>query len=256
MSARSILLTSLLFACLAAPLAAGCAAPSSDDEDANAEVGQDDLTSAAKQLVGTYYSHAPGAGGFAKLKLGADGRFTAEVESNGKIACVTSPCLAPESGRWSATTSAGGYRLRITPSGGGTHVYQATKTAADLVLVRAGRTQTLHVLGANACLDTSDCSAAEECGPKYCLMYCALGDPFCCGPSTCQPKPPPPPPDSCWGAWLDEHGNCRSPSDGGYPLDCCAGQSTSCGDAKCGPGTACCNPLAGICTKPDEACAL
>lgn len=257
MSARSISICALLFASLAAPFAAGCAAPTSDDGEA-AEVGEDDLTTAAKQLVGTYYSHAPGTGGFAKLKLDADGRFAAEVESAGKIACVTSPCLESESGRWSATRSASGYRLRITVTGRGTRVYRATKTAADLVLVRAGRTQTLHALGANACLDTSDCAAGEECGPKFCLMYCAYGDPFCCGPSTCQPKAPPPPPptDPCWGAWLDEHGVCRTPSDGAYPDSCCAGQTTPCGDASCGPGTACCNPLAGICTRPDEACAL
>ena len=29
------------------------------------------------------------------------------------------------------------------------------------------------------------------------------------------------PDGSCWGAWLDEHGTCRSPNDGVYPASCC-----------------------------------
>lgn len=33
----------------------------------------------------------------------------------------------------------------------------------------------------------------------------------------CQPK-------TCWGAWLDQNGNCRTPADGVYPADCCLGQ--------------------------------
>jgi hypothetical protein len=30
--------------------------------------------------------------------------------------------------------------------------------------------------------------------------------------------------DPCWGAWLDQFGNCRTPSDGVYPDSCCKGQ--------------------------------
>jgi hypothetical protein len=301
MFARSIFVTSLLSLCIVAPLAAaGCAAPSSDEDAEGAEVSQDELTGTAKQLAGTYWTHTPASGGFAKLKLEPNGRFTADVDPAGAIVCVQSPCVQPESGRWNATKTAGGYRLRITPTGEGSRYYQASKTATDLVLARAGQSQTLHALGANACLDTSDCDANEECGPKFCLMYCEVNDPYCCGPSTCRPttppvkhcggianlpcgpgeecvddpndgcdptkggadcggvcqkKTPPPPPPSCWGAWLDENGLCRTPADGVYPDACCAGQSNPCGDAQCGAGTTCCNPLAGICTKPGWACA-
>jgi hypothetical protein len=28
--------------------------------------------------------------------------------------------------------------------------------------------------------------------------------------------------EECWGAWLDQYGNCRTPSDGVYPDACCA----------------------------------
>jgi hypothetical protein len=258
MSLRSIFFMSLLSLSIAAPIAAiGCAAPSSDDAE-DAEVTQDELTSTAKQLVGTYWTHAPSFGGFAKLVLRANGTYTADVDPAGTALCAKSPCLLPESGTWNASKTAAGHRLRVTPSGGPARFYAATKNATDLVLSRAGQTQTLHVLGANACLDSSDCDANEECGPKFCLMYCAVDDPYCCGPSTCQPKspPPPPPPPKCWGAWLDQNGLCRTPADGVYPDACCAGQTTPCGDSKCGVGTVCCNPLAGICTKPGQACAF
>jgi hypothetical protein len=35
--------------------------------------------------------------------------------------------------------------------------------------------------------------------------------------------------DPCWGAWLDQWGNCRSPNDGTYPDECCADErATKC----------------------------
>lgn len=247
---------------VAAPLVTtGCAAPTDTQDESEEQIAetQDELTAAASQLLGTYYSHNAVFGGFARLELKANGKYSAQVDPAGKAVCITSPCLLPESGTWNASKKVGGgFRLRIRPTGAPSRWYDATKTggaAATLTLSRSGVTETLNKLGANACLDDSDCKATQECGPKYCLMYCEVNDPFCCGPSTCQPKaPPPPPPASCWGAWLDQFGGCRTPSDGAYPESCCAALSTPCGANSCGVGKVCCNPLAGICTNPGEFC--
>jgi hypothetical protein len=270
MITRSFFLTSLLSLCIAAPLVAvGCAAPDDDADpaapDAEEQVAetQDELTSAASQLVGSYWTHSAANGGFARVELKSNGKYTAQVDPAGAIVCITSPCLLPESGTWNATKKAGGgFRLRVRPTGKSSRWYDATKTgggAPTLKLSRAGVTQTLNKLGSNQCLDSADCKTTEECGPKLCLMWCAVDDPFCCGPSTCQPKapppPPPPPPPACWGAWLDENGLCRTPSDGVYPASCCAGLSTPCGPNTCGAGKVCCNPLSGICTNPGDVCA-
>lgn len=266
---RSAFITSLLSLCLAAPvMAAGCAAPTAADESAASDdqvaETQDELTAAGAQLVGAYWTHAPAFGGFARLTLSANGKYTASVDAGGTAVCITSPCVLPESGTWNATKKAGGgYRLRIRPTGGSSRWYGAAKsTAAGGVTLKlthgagAGAVEeTLYALDANACLDDADCKATEECGPKLCLMYCAVDDPFCCGPSTCRPKaPPPPPPSACAGAWLDQFGGCRAPNDGGYPDSCCAALSTPCGASSCGVGKVCCNELAGICTNPGEVC--
>jgi hypothetical protein len=264
MSTRSIFLTAFLSLCIAAPLAAGCASPTDSEEDSEEQVAetQDELTAAGSQLVGSYYTHNPANGGFARLELKANGKFTAQLDPAGNIVCITSPCLLPESGTWNASKKyGGGYRLRIRPTGQASRWYDATKiggSAPTLKLSRSGITQTLSKLAANQCLDDADCTSTQECGPRFCLMYCAVNDPMCCGPSTCQPKtpppPPPPPPPACWGAWLDQFGGCRTPADGVYPDSCCAGLSTPCGANSCGVGKVCCNPLAGICTNPGEFC--
>ncbi|MEM2954385.1 MAG: hypothetical protein QW625_00315 [Candidatus Nanoarchaeia archaeon] len=39
-------------------------------------------------------------------------------------------------------------------------------------------------------------------------------------------------------------------------LICCDLTRERCGDIVCSPGTTCCNPLMGICTKPNELCAM
>ena len=310
---RSTFFSSLLSLFIAAPfagaLAIGCAAPTDAQDpgaaDEQVAESQDELTAAASQLVGSYWTHSPAASGFARLELKANGRFVASVDPAGKIVCVTSPCLLPESGTWNATKKVGGgFRLRVRPAGQASRGYDATKNSgasATLELSRNGVSETLAQLAAHACLDTADCASTEECGPKLCLMYCAAGDPFCCGPSTCQPKAPPPakacggfaglpcapneecvddptdscdpahggadcsgicqpkasppPPAACFGAWLDQNGLCRTPSDGVYPASCCVGQSTPCGPTSCGVGKVCCNPLSGICTNPGEFCA-
>ena len=252
--------------CLATPvLGAGCAAPTDAQDESKEQIAetQDELTAAASQLSGSYYANNAAFGGFARLELKSNGKYVAQVDPAGKIVCVASPCLLPESGTWNASKKVGGgFRLRIRPTGAASRWYDATKTggsASTLKLTRGGVTETLDRLAANACLDDSDCTATQECGPKFCLMYCEVNDPFCCGPSTCQPKAPAPPappapPASCLGAWLDQFGGCRTPSDGAYPASCCAGLSTPCGTASCGVGKVCCNPLAGICTNPGEFC--
>ncbi len=208
---RSVFFTSLVSLFIAAPLAGalavGCAAPT-DAQDGSAAEDQvaeteDALTAAASQLVGSYWTQSPAISGFARLELKANGQYTASVDPAGKIVCVTSPCLLPESCMWNATKKAGGgFRVRIRPTGQASRGYDATKTGGAspmLTLARSGVNQTLAQLGANACLDSADCKSNEECGPKLCFMYCEVGDPFCCGPSTCQPKAPPPPAGSFCG---------------------------------------------------------
>lgn len=259
---RSSFFTSLLALAalaVAAPLAAaGCAAPTDEESEEQLAESEEAISAAASQLVGGYWTRNPAFGGFARLTLKADGKYTASVDPAGTALCVTSPCVLPESGTWNATKKAGGgFRLRIRAAGAASRYYVAAKSGDSLTLTRAGKTETLRALGTNACLDDADCSTGQECGPKVCLMYCHVDDPFCCGPSTCRPKaPPPPPPPACWGAWLDENGTCRTPADGVYPASCCDDlpKGEPCGPTTCGAGTVCCNPLAGICTKPGMFC--
>lgn len=252
MDRRSLILASFFSLCLA-PL--GCSVDTgSEEESENVAETQDELTLAAKSLVGKYYTQTPAFGRFARLTLDKNGKYTAQNDDGGTAFCIQAPCLIPESGTWNASKVGGKIRLRVRPTGGTSRWYDAAKSGPTLKLTRSGTTETLTALEPNACLDDADCGATEECAPRLCLMWCAVDDPFCCGPSTCQPKPPPPPPPpSCWGAWLDENGLCRTPSDGVYPASCCAGPK--CGTAQCAQGQVCCNPLAGICTAPGEVCA-
>jgi hypothetical protein len=252
MDRRSFILASLLSLSIVAPL--GCSVESASEEDENVAETQEELTLVAKSLVGKYYTHNPAFGGFARLSLEKNGKYTASVDPAGTALCVQSPCVLPESGTWNAVKIGSKIRVRIRPFGDASRWYDAVKNTTSLKLTRFGKTETLTSLGADACLDDADCKADESCAPKMCLMWCAFEDPFCCGPSTCEAKaPPPPPPPSCWGAWLDQFGTCRTPSDGVYPDSCCAGPA--CGNAQCASGEVCCNPLAGICTKPGDVCA-
>lgn len=253
MSLRSIAFSSLFALSFAVPVfAIGCAAPTDDGVDSEEQVAetQDELTAAASQLVGSYYTHAPGFGGFARLELKTNGKYIGQVDGAGKIVCITSPCVLPESGTWNASKRAGGYRLRVTPAGKATRYYETSKAGQTLTLNRSGITTTLSKLAANECLDSADCKATEECQPKACLMYCAAGDPFCCGTSTCQPKAT----EACFGAWLDQFGGCRGAADQGLPASCCADLSAPCGTTRCGVGKVCCNSLEGLCTNPGEVC--
>ncbi len=294
---RSTLLTTLFSLCLLAPI--GCSVGTSDESNEAVGATDDALTSAAQSLVGRYYDANVPFAGIARLALGADGKYTAEVEAGGRALCITSPCLLPESGTWNATKSANGtLRLRLKAQGEPNRFYSAKKAGAQLTITREGKTQILTVLDAGACFVDGDCSADQACAPKVITMACAYGDIFCGGPSTCQPKSSAPkfcggfaqipcganeecvddptddcdptkadfdcggicqpksaptnPPPSCAGAWLDQNGVCRTPADGVYPDACCAGPK--CGDAQCGAGEVCCNPLAGICTPPGWAC--
>jgi hypothetical protein len=297
MERRFLILASLLSLSMIAPL--GCSVESAPAEDEIIAETQEELTLVAKSLVGKYYTHSPAFGGFARLTLDKNGKYTASVEAGTMAICFTSPCLLPENGTWNASKVGGKIRLRIRPAGGASRYYVATKSAAGLSLARNGSVENLTLLDAGSCLDDADCQANEQCGHKLCAMWCAVDDPFCCGPSTCEPKsggqfcggfagipcgpnetcvddpnddcdpknggadcggicqpttpPPPPQPPSCWGAWLDENGLCRTPSDGVYPPECCAGPA--CGPTHCAAGLVCCNPLSGICTPPGGLCA-
>jgi hypothetical protein len=248
---RSFFFPTVLALCLAAPI--GCAAPAGDEPDAVAET-QDELSSVVRALAGKYYDPSVPFAGIGRLTLDENGEYTAHFEAGGRALCITSPCLIPESGTWTAfATPNGTFRIVLRPTGDAFRQLEARFVTGGLEVKGPGRTtQTLRSLGADGCLDDADCGPSERCGPKVCLMYCAVGDPFCCGPSKCEARPPEPP--SCWGAWVDELGTCRSPVDGVYPPECCEGPK--CGDTQCAAGEVCCNPLAGICTKPGMACAL
>lgn len=265
----SIFFGSLLSLCVVA----GCASASDPQGDSEEQVAdsQDELTAVASQLVGSFWTHRPAKAGFARLELASNGHFSAQVDPDGKIVCVTSPCLLPESGTWNASHKAGGgYRLRIRPTGQASRFYDATKTgsssAVTLTLVRGGVTETLAKLGASECLVDGDCKAAEECEKRYCLMYCAFNDPSCCGPTFCQPKAPAV--KVCGGiagiacaaneVCVDDPTDSCDPSQGG--ADCggvCQPKATStpCGHNTCGAGKVCCNPLAGVCVNAGEFCA-
>jgi hypothetical protein len=262
MSSRSIFLTSLLSLCIAGATAIGCAAPSADevDEDAVAE-SSDELSAAAGPLVGKYYSHAAGPGGYARLTLNANGTYSAQIDISAVAMCITYPCLGPEEGKWNASKSGGKVRVRLKANGEPTgRWYDAKKTAAELALTRTGKTQTLYVLGKDACLDNADCDSSEECGPKMCLMWCAAGDPFCCGPSTCQPKNPPPlgaccdpfskPANGIEGVWC-----CN---DGSWQYDIGSGNQTMSCSAHGGAGDVCapkqCGGFAGLPCGANEEC--
>jgi len=312
MNRRSILFTSFFSLCLLAPAVVGCAVNTSEDTSEETASDSEELTATAHQLVGNHWTHTPAFGGFGRLELKSNGKYRAQVDPAGTAFCITSPCLFPESGAWNAYKQGSALKLRVKPTGAPRRIYTVTKFDASInftsgiVLERNGKKETLNKLGTNQCLDSNDCKATEECGPKTCLTWCAVNDPTCCGPSTCKPKgptkkfcggfagiqcpageecvddptdscdpnnggadcggvcvtktppppPPPPPPPSCGGAWLDNNGLCRTPADGVYPDSCCAGKSNPCGPSKCGVGTVCCNPLAGICTPPGGVCAM
>ncbi|RYZ04602.1 MAG: hypothetical protein EOO73_23485 [Myxococcales bacterium] len=54
---------------------------------------------------------------------------------------------------------------------------------------------------------------------------------------------------------VDDPSDDCDPASGG--ADCggiCSNEGEACGDVTCGPGTVCCNPLRGICTKPGMVC--
>jgi hypothetical protein len=194
----SRLSTTIFSSVIALSLAAvGCAAASDPSADDQTEASQDELAvnAARSVLAGKYYDRSVPFGGIGRLTLTRDGKYTAHMEAGERAICLTSPCLIPESGTWTATKLASGsYRLRLLVGGDAARVYTASKdnNSGELNVTIGGKTQHLTSLDANGCLDDGDCSATEECGPKLCLMYCLAGDPFCCGPSTCQPKAPAP----------------------------------------------------------------
>lgn len=264
MSSRSIFLTSLLSLCIAGAAAIGCAAPSAEvDEDAVAE-SEGELSAAGQQLVGKYYSHVAGPGQYARLTLNADGTYTAQIDISHIAFCITYPCLGPEEGKWNVSKSGGKLRLRLKANSEPTgRWYDAAKSAGELTITRSGKTQTLYSLEKNACLDDKDCSVNEECGPKVCLMWCAVEDPFCCGPSKCQPKapPPPPPPAACCDPYSKPANGIEGVwccGDGSWQYDIGSGDQTMSCSANGGAGNVCapkqCGGFAGLPCGANEDC--
>jgi hypothetical protein len=211
---------------------AGCAAQTVEDPS-EAAASEDELSTAAKPLVGAYSTPTPTLSGFARLDLKSDGHYDAKINWATMQLCVTEPCYGSQSGRWSAFHQGGALKVRITPQGQTGTVYTAVKTYNLLTLTANGVTQKLAIAPAGKCNNVVDCNAGETClGPQYCLMYCLADDPSCCGPGTCvAPKPP-------------------VQNDAGAGTD--AGET--CGNNVCGAGEVCCNPLDGICTPPGWAC--
>jgi hypothetical protein len=279
MNRRSIFLTSLFSLALLAPI--GCAVtPESEEASEETATDAEELSAAAHQLVGNYVNKAPGFGGFGRLQLKSDGKYTAKVDPAGTALCVTSPCLIPESGKWNATKRANGtYRLSVKPEGGQTRYYETSKFDASIdftsgiIVKRNGKTETLNKLAQNACYEDADCKSNQECAPRMCLMWCEVNDLYCCGTSTCKAKTPPQP--TCCdpatkpnggiegvhcctdGSWQYDIGNgngAMSCSQHGGLGNVCGGQQ--CGPTTCAAGTTCCNPLSGICVAPGMACAF
>jgi hypothetical protein len=72
------------------------------------------------------------------------------------------------------------------------------------------------------CYSDDSCDEGERCNAsEVCLSPCGPGEicPAVCA-GFCVEAPEP---DSCWGAWTDQFGTCRTPADGVYPDECCFG---------------------------------
>lgn len=256
---------------LSASALSGCStdadAPASDD---STEASEEALTTAASKLAGDYERKTSPAtpadltpGAFLSLSLHADGTFVATLQGASAVTVGGSAPVYGESGTWSATRSGAATRLRLKPASQAVRVYKAGLRGADLRLARGGVTEVLSKVETPVtCTTDSDCGPGSVCPDAVCLMYCEVNDPDCCGKRTCVPATPPAPPtDPCWGAWLDQSGLCRAPNDGALPASCCGGPTPPpagepCGTNTCGAGETCCNPLAGICTKPGFFCTM
>jgi hypothetical protein len=220
---RSTLFTALVsIASLSLLAPVGCAATASDD---TANVGGEDdaLTAAAQSLVGRYADqHAPFEG-FERLTLKANGKYDAENDP-GTAMCVTAPCFLPESGTWSASKGPGGtMHLKLKPTGASSKSFTAKKANGQLVLTSGANSQTLDDLDATQpkfCggIANIPCDAGEECVPNPNDSGCdpTKGGADCGG--ICQATSST---ASCFGAWLDQNGTCRTPADGVYPDSCC-----------------------------------
>lgn len=247
-----------LFACFSLLLLAGCSSASEPDVNVpsgeEVDSSQEELTAAASKLVGHWRGTNAAPGGLLRLSLRADGSFSSTRSDD---ATAPTSGFVEQNGTWIAVRSAGKLRLRLRASGEPTRGYDAVKTGKTLKLSAQGTVETLSALSDDTCFADADCGADQTCGEQMCLMACQFADPFCCGPRTCVDRTPPPPPPSCGGAWVDQFGNCRAPNDGVLPASCCpVDPPEPCGDVVCGAGTVCCNPLAGICTAPGQACAF
>lgn len=101
--------------------------------------------------------------------------------------------------------------------------------------------------------------------PKNLLAWLGLATLIGSGVAACSgAEVPPEEPSFCGGiagipcpageTCVDDPDDGCDPTQGGADCGgvCVAGES--CGSVTCGPGTVCCNPLRGICTKPGMVC--
>lgn len=215
----SFFFSSFLFAGTVA--LAGCGASADADAQPSGDVDAVESDVKSASFVGDWFTHRGVDGIFARLHLENGSKYEGDLLSGGK--------WTHEKGTWSVTTVSGQKRLHLVPSTGAAHEYDVSKKGKVLTLTTIALTPTFPVLtidltelAKGSCLDDGDCGSGEYCPPRMCLMYCAAGDPSCCGPSTCTPKPTGP----------------------------------KCGRTQCEAGQVCCNSLSGICTAPGEMCAF
>lgn len=159
--------TFVLVACGADP-----GVPGEDAEDV--DVSEDELTTAAKKLVGDYEWRDGDSGSFLdfeRLELRADGTYTASVDSglvDPAVRCVRFPCTLPESGSWGTFKSGGKLKLRVRPSGHPSRSYYATKANDQLTLGRS-KDSTVRTLlfqvGVTTCANVR-CASGTHCEMK------------------------------------------------------------------------------------------
>ena len=158
---------------------AGCAADTTDpsagaNEDAeDTDVSQDELNSKSAQFIGSYSWRAGDSVelvDFQQLTLRSDGTYDAKVESglvNPAVRCIAFPCTLPESGAWSAVSSAGKLKIRVNPTGPKpprSYYAAINPLSRTLTLTRFAHTTNLFTDG-SSCANVR-CTATTHCEMK------------------------------------------------------------------------------------------
>lgn len=169
------LFASLALATFATVAAAGCAVdanePSADDDAADSNVSEAELSALSKQFVGSYsWTSGTNFVDFEKVTLEADGDYTANVDSglvNPAVRCIRFPCTLPEAGKWSAFKSGGKTKIRFNPKAAGkpSRSYWASVSPDSLTLTRNLQTTVLAKKATITCANVR-CAAGTHCEMK------------------------------------------------------------------------------------------